>query len=250
MRGISQVRCVQRAFSFASFPEEGKPTKLSYQNFSSILYEILKFFSSSLPQFEVEGLDCSICHCICVSWESGVHWCSEMLWWWPNIVADGWNLRKKMYWLQLWFCAHRSPDFFSTPLSSSFDAAVYQFHLFCSFCLPACRVLCVFWLCSSLDLPPTERFRIWELKRIASSMVMNLRQSLMTGVCLSLLSVSICISHSKPWRTRCTYLSVLLISLCGMVEDLKGGEEVAHLAYKFSLPKRRICIFVWHFITY
>jgi hypothetical protein len=35
-----------------------------------------------------------------------------------------------------------------------------------------------------------------------------------------------------------------------MVEDLKGGEEVAHLAYRFNLPKRRICIFVWHFITY
>jgi hypothetical protein len=33
------------------------------------------------------------------------------------------------------------------------------------------------------------------LKRIASSMAMNLRQSLMTGVCLSLLSLSICMSH-------------------------------------------------------
>ncbi len=27
LRGISQVHCVQRAFSFASFPEEGKPTQ-------------------------------------------------------------------------------------------------------------------------------------------------------------------------------------------------------------------------------
>jgi hypothetical protein len=88
-----------------------------------------------------------------------------------------------------------SPDFFSTLLSSSFDAAAYQFHPSCSFCLAVCRVLCVFWLCSSLDLPPTERFRIWELKRIASSMAMNLRQSLTTGVCLSLLSLSICMSH-------------------------------------------------------
>lgn len=184
------------SFFFCFLSRRGKAhTKLSYQIFLSILYEILKLFSSSLPQFEVEGLDCSSCHCICVSCESGVHWCSEMLWWWPNIVADGRNLRKKMYRLQLCFCAHRSPDFFSTLLSSSFDAAVYQFHPFCSFCLPVCRVLCVFWLCSSLDLPPTERFRIWELKRIASSMVMNLRQSLMTGVCLSLLSLSICMCH-------------------------------------------------------
>jgi hypothetical protein len=124
------------------------------------------------------------------------------------------------------------------------DAAVYQFHLFCSFCLPVCGVLCVFWLCSSLDLPPTERFRIWELKRIASSMAMNLRQSLMTGVCLSLLSLSICMSHIPSPEEQdvhtfgfFSFLSVVWLRIWRVGKRL-------HTAYKFSVCQRGESVFL------